>query len=585
MHVSAIPVTPNPALRPAGMSAFWLGCGTVALALAWLLPNHYAPWTTFHLDAWMAFVLLVAAAWTCVRARVAVPWTAFPLVLLPLCALPGLQHAAGLVVLSGTAWINTAYLLGFLLACRTGAQWESDARGQVADALFAAIGLAAAVSVGLALHQGLLLERLDVWAMGGGATRATANLGQPNLLGTLLLWGLLAVGWGHLRQRIGGGVAVFVAAFLLLGVAMTGSRTAWVALAILLAASWIWRRHWPHRQTPWVVLGLCVYFCICVVTVGPLLQWVLGSVESDVADIVRISGESRPTIWALFLDASTKRPWFGYGWGQVTLAYMDAALAHPPLRAHFSHSHNLFLDLVLWCGWPLGLALSAFLVGWLIRRVLRVRSAQEALLVLLVLVVANHAMLELPLHHAYLLLPLGLVIGVLEVRMAIRPVLQGRRWLRLADAAIWLLAAALLAGIVRDYVRVETAYQGLRFEWANIRTPPVTPPDVLLLGQWNAFVRMVRWDLDQPASAADLDWMEHVVSLNPNIGLFQIYALALAKAGQPARAAHWLQTMCVSLPETQCARVAAFWKSRAASDPTMATVPWPPQARDNNAKR
>jgi hypothetical protein len=497
-----------------------------------------------------------------------------------LCAPASSTLQAWLCTSAGTAWINTAYLLGLLLAWpgSGGSQWEAVAPRPVCrTALFAADRAGRAlVSVGLALHQGLLLDRMDVWALGGGATRAIANLGQPNQLGTLFVWGLLAVGWGHVRGRIGGPVAVAAAAFLLLGTAMTGSRTAWVSIAILGAAGWVWRRHWPHSRLPLVLAALGTFFVVCMVSVGPALRWILGEVGSDVADIVRISGESRPTIWALFLDASTRQPWFGYGWGQVTLAYMEAALDHPPLRVHFGHAHNLFLDLVLWCGWPLGLLLSACLLAWLVRRLLRVRSAEEALLVLLVLVVANHAMLELPLHHAYFLLPVGLVAGVLDVRMQIRPVLRGSRWTRPVVIGTWLVAAALLAGIVRDYLRVEAAYQGLRFEWANIKTPPVEPPDVLLLTQWHDMVRMVKWDLRQPASNEDLRWMEHVLSLHPNIGLFQIYAMALAQQGQPQQAARWLRTMCTSLPEAQCAQVAAFWRFRARTDAALAAVPWPP---------
>jgi len=54
-------------------------------------------------------------------------------------------------------------------------------------------------------------------------------------------------------------------------------------------------------------------------------------------------------------------------------------------------------------------------------------------------------------------------------------------------------------------------------------------------------VRMVKWDLRQPASNEDLRWMEHVLSLHPNIGLFQIYAMALAQQGQPQQAIATLQ--------------------------------------------
>ena len=47
--------------------------------------------------------------------------------------------------------------------------------------------------------------------------RVIANLGQPNQLATLLLWGVLAFWWAYLHQRIGAAVAVLAVAFLLLG--------------------------------------------------------------------------------------------------------------------------------------------------------------------------------------------------------------------------------------------------------------------------------------------------------------------------------------------------------------------------------
>ena len=560
----------------AGMSDFWLSLWALCVALAWLLPNHYPPWTTFHLDAWMACVLTVTALWFLVRAPKNVSWTGLPVVVLLLAGLPLLQYSTGLVVFAGTAWMSTAYLVGALMACLVGAQWAGIAPRQLGDGIFTAVGIAAIVSVGLAYHQWLMLDRLDIWSMGGGASRAIANLGQPNQLGTLFVWSLLALAWGVTRGRIRPSIAIGAALFIMTGLALTGSRTAWIALILLIAGAWVWRQRWPHSRLPWAVTALGLCFAVLTVAVGPLTQRVLGGSGNDVADIVRIASELRPTIWAMFVDASLQRPWLGYGWGQISVANMEVALMHPALQAYFSHSHNLFLDLILWSGWPIGLAVSLFLMWWLVSRAVRVRTAEDALLFMLVLVVANHAMLELPLHHAYFLLPVGLVMGALDVRLGIRPLLTVGRWAAPVVWATWLLAAMLLAGIIRDYLRVEAVYQGLRYEWANIKTPPVEPPDVLLLTQWRDFVRMVKWDLGQPVRDEDLQWMQHVTSLTPNIGLFQIYAMSLARSGQPDKAAHWLRTMCTALPAGRCAQVASFWQFKARSDPALAAVSWPP---------
>lgn len=558
------------------VSTFWLVLWASFVSLGWLLPNHYPPWSTFHLDAWMACAMLPVALWVTVKVTKPVVWTGLSLLVVAFMWMPALQYAVGLVTEAGNAWVSTAYLLGFLLALLTGARWEAVSRGQLADGLFLAIGIAALISVGLQLHQWLLLERLDIWSMGGGSARPFANLGQPNQLGTLLLWGLLAVAWGYVRRQIGAKVAMICMFYLLFGVALTASRTAWVALLLLAGAAWFWRQHWPSHRGPWMVVVMVAFFVACVLSINPLAQALLGGATPEAVDIVRIAGESRPAIWALFLEAAMQRPWMGYGWNQVAMAQMAVAVDHPALHVYFSHSHNLFLDLVLWCGLPLGATVSAYLLWWMGSRAWRVRNAEEALLFLLLLVAANHAMLELPLHHAYFLLPVGLVMGALDVRIGIRSMFVTARWVLVG---LWLACSTLLGLIGYDYLRVEAVYQNLRFEWADIKTPPAVPPNVFLLSQWRDYVTLAKWDLDKEVSDADLVWMERVTSLHPNTGFFQVLARALAKRGESERAAHWLKVMCNVLSEPQCAQVKNVWTQQARRNPSMAAVPWPDDVR------
>lgn len=555
------------------LTPFWLVGWALALAVAWLLPNHYPPWSTFHMDAWTAIVLSLAAAAVIVRSRGLVVWHGITLLAAALVFVPALQNAIGMVMLSGTAWVSTAYLIGFLLALLTGARWESASPGQLADGLFLAIGMAALISVGLQLHQWLALDLLDIWTMGDGYGRPFANFGQPNQLGTFLLWGLLAVAWGFVRQRIGGWTALFMAVYLLFGLALTQSRTAWLAVVMLVGASWLWRRWWSDRRWPWVVTGLGLYFAACVISLGRLNQLFLLTLSTDIGDIVRISSEQRPAVWALFIDAALQRPWWGYGWNQVELAQLTASLDHPALHIVFSHSHHLFLDLMLWCGIPIGLFVSFYLVRWFWQRLGAVHSAEDAVLLLFLLVVGNHAMLELPLHHAYFLLPTGLVMGALNVRLQVRPMVTAGRW---SMVVVWLLSVALLALLIRDYARVEASYQALRFEWARIKTETRGgPPDVLLLTQWREFIRIARFDPTSGMSADDLEWMRQVTSTYPSTSGFHKLATALAMNRQPEEATLWLKRMCKIVSESQCAAVKAAWANQSLGNPDIAAVPWP----------
>ena len=524
------------------------------------------------MDAWIAAGGLVAATVLTFRAPARVAWHVVALVTGALAALPLLQHALGLVASSGNAWLSTAYLLGFLLALLTGARWEAERAGALADYLFLAIGIAALVSVGLQLHQWLMLERIDLWSMGGVPTRPFANFGQPNQLGSFLLWALLATAWGFVRRQIGAGTAIFLALYLLFGLALTQSRASWVAIALIVLAAWWWRGIWPSRYLALAITGLALYFALCSLSIGWLSDVLIGGLPPDVGEAGRMAREMRPAIWALFLDAVSQKPLFGYGWNQVGIAQMAVSVDHPALHAFLAQSHNLFLDLVLWCGIPVGLSVSILLLWWFVRCVRAVRHAEDALLVLVLLVIANHAMLELPLHHAHFLLPTGLFMGALTVRLAPTPVVvTGRAPL----VIVWLACAVLLSLVIRDYARVEASTLTLRFEWARIKTPPAQSPDVLMLTQWTDYFRLIRLEPASGMSEADLQWMRSTTALNPNAGFYRKLAISLAMNGRPDEAALWMRRLCQIGSISLCAAAKSAWAQEAAQNPKMAAVPWP----------
>lgn len=555
------------------MAPFWLALWAGTLALGWALPNHYRPWIAFHSDAWIAAVLLLAFAALIWRSRETMALHRITLAVALLMGVPWLQYGLGLIPQPGVAWISCIYLLGFFLAMLLGARWEASSPGQLGDALFLAIGVAAVVLVGLQLQQWLQVDGLELWRLSGGPDRPSANLGQPNQLATLLLWGVLAAAWGLIRGRISGGVAILLVAYLLFGIALTGSRTAWIGVALLVVASWWWRSLWRSARLPWVTTGLGVYFVLCVVVQG----WWHALDGTAPADLVRMSSELRPLAWAVFLDAAWQRPWFGYGWNQTALAQLAVATAHPSLHNVFSYAHNLFLDLILWCGIPLGFLVFASLVGWIWRRFRAVQSAENAVLLLLLLVVGNHAMLEMPLHYAYFLLPAGLMMGMLNTRLGARPVLYVARW---AVGLLGLAAAVLLTLIIRDYSRVEPSYENLHFEWLHIKVAPIGPPDVLLLTQWHDFVEFARYEPKAGLSQAELDALRSIPELFSGALFSHKYASILALNQRPDEARLWLQRLCKVATESECSVAKAIWAKQSHKYPEIAAIPWPVNTTD-----
>lgn len=557
--------------RPA-LPRFWMVAGAVALSLAWVLPNHYAPWSSFHMDSWSAIVLMVIALAVIVRSPGDIAWHPTAWLVAILVCVPWLQYAGGLIFLSGVSWIVSIYLLGLLLALLIGAHWERTSPGQLGDYLFLATGIAALVSVGLQLYQWLMLDGLDIWSMGQGYGRPFANFGQPNQLATLLLWALLGTGWAVIRRRIGVWTAALGAIYLLFGLALTASRTAWVAVLLITAACWIWRPLWPNRRAAWLVTAFAAIFAGYVLSIGWASE-VLMIAPAEPQDIARVGTETRPAIWAMFCDAALQRPIAGYGWGPLSAAQIEVAVDHPVMNTVYSHSHNLLLDLVLWCGIPAGLAVFAYLALWLWRRIKSVDNAEDALKILFVIVVINHAMLEFPLQYAYFLLPFGLMVGALETRLPDRKVwISGRK----VVVGLWLVAGLLLSLLIRDYWQIERAYQALRFEWAGYAAKaPAQPPDLLLLNQWRGFVWYARLEPSANMSAADIELMRALTRLYPSSGFFHKLATALALNNQPEEAQWWLKRVCKISTAHQCSAVQRAWANQSLNEPKVARVKWP----------
>jgi O-antigen ligase len=553
------------------VSPFWLRLWGMSLACAWLLPNHYLPWASFHGDAWISVILCLSACGVTLGSTTFVRWHWITLLTAALALLPIIQYLFGVLPFAGQAWISTIFLIGLLLALLVGARWESIAPRELIHGLFFAITIASVLSVALQLYQWLGVEGLEFSAMGFKGGRPYANFGQPNLLGTLLLWGLIACTWGVVSGKISASISTLLALFLLTGIALTQSRTAWLGLFLLLCATWAWRRLWPTKWFPWAISALGIYFVLFNFMM-PYISDMWHATEI-IDPQARLNTELRPTAWRLFVDASLQRPWFGYGWTTVKEAQLTAAIAHPSLGITFGHAHNLFLDLVLWCGIPIGLMVSASLIYWFFTSIRRINNIQDALLLMFLAIVGNHAMLELPLHYAYFLLPAGLVMGVLHTRLGYQTICITPRFVLLG---IWIIGAALLAFTVRDYLHVEDNYYALRFERARIGTlPPRSPPDVVLLTQLREELRFARFEPKESLSTGELDWMRRAAQMSPGPQELYKLASALAMNSHPDEAQVTLRKLCKIAPVEQCSLVMKVWELRSAQDPKFAAVPWP----------
>lgn len=535
---------------------FW----SCALACTWLLPNHYRPWSTFHMDALAAIVCLMASVFVLFKASKKIEFNSFYLLVFLVCLVPLAQWFLGLVGTFGTAWISSLYLLGFLLALFVGAQWEQIAPLQAIDAIFFAIGIAGVISVGLQLHQWLSLDLLGVWSMESSYGRPYANFGQPNQLCTLLVWGGLSSIWGVHRKAISGLVALMLAGFLLIGIALTQSRTGWIGWLVVIAGLFFWRKIFAGTHTlGWLVAsgGMLALLALLIEPAGKALL-ISPNVGMFDGQLDRISGEMRPIIWRLFWDAALERPWFGYGWNQVGFAQSAVAMNHQSLHQLYSHSHNIILDIVLWCGFPIALLIFTAVLRWFVRQLKAVRAQSDVIIFLFLLVIANHAMFELPLHHAYFLLPTGLAMGVLIKRNSETALISiGKEWV----VGVCMVCLGMTTITIADYSKVESTYQKMRFEWAGLSPAGSTSqPNLYVLSDWQLYFWAVRFEPSTKTTSAEIKLLQLTTNIFPSPAFFLKLAYAFAIQGEMKRAEDSLVLLCKMNGEPQCRIADSAWR-------------------------
>ncbi len=503
--------------------------GSAAMVIAWLVPDHYLPWRSAYNDSVMALALILLLLGLVKREASQASVPAIFWITVAVAGIPWLHWVTGRLAFSGDAVVGSLYVLAMAVAILAGHGWaRRDPTGSAA-LLAGTILLGGSLSAVIALFQGLRVGDLGLWGLGlctGG--RACANLAQPNNLGTLLGLGVLGLLLLREQRRLGRGVSAGVLVLLLLGAATTQSRTAMLFGPAILIGLFVARRRGVQFQ-----IQLRTVFAVTVIhwllSYGwPVLQTAL-LLDTTASLSARSLDAGRLQAWVMFLDALSQSPWTGVGWMQTASAQLAVAENHPPLRLVWQHAHNLFLELMLWCGYPLGLALTLLIVTWYLNRAKRVDSLEAVVGLLSVTLFGIHSMLELPYHYAYFLIPIGLWIGHVEhaCGSGIRR-FAAWRWLPAAAAAVMVL------GIWRDYPKIEEEARRVRFE--NLRigltTAAQPTPNAPFLSGLTAFLEFTRTKPSEGMTVADLKAMEDVVKRYPYAGSMAKLSWAWALNGR-----------------------------------------------------
>ncbi len=407
--------------------------------------------------------------------------------------------------------------------------------------------------------------------------RPFANVAQPNQLALLYCMSLAALYWWQQTRKLHGLILLLMAWWIIAGLVMTQSRIAWLILplmAILIALR--------ELRNPRLLFGLALILLSYVLMLSQLdaLADYLGH-SGALAE--RLEGRSeRKILWLQALRMAFEHPWLGVGWGGFGPAQVAMAADFTP-SIYSEHAHNLVLNLAAEIGIPATLLICGLLGYWAWAVLPRVWAQSEGrFLALCLLAVAVHSMVEFPLWYAYILLPVGLMMGILHQLRWPAPTTPVCR-----QRSVWpgylvlLLASIAICWTTYDYWRVVQgfrAYQA-RTTVQGISTQALQQPAWTLFPQFYRYFELLDFQPRAGLTQAQLDelafWTRRFGFVHTLNTLAETYVV-----NDQIPAARRTMLTLFSLHPWRYAEYYDYWQARAAQEPRFAEALQGLPARD-----
>jgi hypothetical protein len=514
-------------------TAWIYGLGLLLIAIAPLLPNHYPPWVGFHHEAaafagWLALTISIALG---ARDSLRVPVAA--IVPLLISCILWLQYLFGQIPFAGDATTGATYLVcssAMIIAGANLGRARDKGLDVFAHVLWVLV-LSALASSALALVQWLRQEELIGLFISNVAPsgRPYANLNQPNHLATYILLGLCAAVYLYERYKINGLVLAMLSAMSLMTLLMTESRAAMISLGTLIGWLMFMRRSVRMRLR---LLPIVIW----VAVLG--LSW---SSWSSICEFLLLD-QSRKTsfvnsngrihMWSQIIHGVLKAPWLGFGWHETSAAQLAGSTAVPSLygQSLTDFSHNLFLDLIVWFGIPIGLFLSVCFLFWFLRRLMSGEADLDKMCACaLCLPILAHSMFEYPYAYSYFLMPFCFFLGCME---------RGVRGSAIAfDAKFGIIVLAFLALMMSymlvEYMAAEEDYRIQRYETLRVGKRPdgYTVSPIFIQTQLAAGLEAARFEPRENMSMEEIERVRDFTRRFLSAELLIKYAQALQLNG------------------------------------------------------
>ncbi|QIO07036.1 PglL family O-oligosaccharyltransferase [Acinetobacter shaoyimingii] len=384
----------------------------VVSSVAWLFPNDATSWVSF-VSEYLAFLSAFFFLLACLYIKsIQVPRIILPIALISM--IPFVQYVLGQIHFISTAYLSFFYIFVFfaLIIYAYNLSKEQD----ILSWFCYATVFGAMVSCVFAISQWLdLYIYVPVIELKG--VRPYANFGQPNHLSTFLFMGFIATLYLLEIKKIKTYLAYSFILTLLFSIALTQSRTSWIAIAFIVVFYLIKKTHADLNLKNHFLPICSVFLILCIVLqdkISNLSEKLLGLKTVETMDVMTraTTQHERLDLWKQAIEMILQRPVFGYGWDQTSLSLIQN-IDRVSFSYWYSSTHNIILDILTWCGLIIGGIIVIYFAYLILLLSIKSRTKTSIYALLMIGVVLIHAMLEYPLQYSYFLLPVGFLLGII----------------------------------------------------------------------------------------------------------------------------------------------------------------------------
>lgn len=392
------------------ISFFFIKTSLFVLLLgAFLLPGKYSFWPEFHQAASAVAIAIVFSIPLFFKRQVNLNFSALFLILTG--TLIAIDLFIGRENFSAFNFYGLLYLLSAIVVSL---YVSNEGENDFLNIFSLAMILISLISFLLQIYQvtgwgegyQLIINQFQI-----ADNRSYANIGQPNLLGTIYVVSIVLSMLSFSQKKIN--IYIFYALIFSfsLGIYLTASRVAMLSL-ILLAVFIIFQEKFKIN-----IISIAMPLALLIIFFAKILGPYLFFLEDRELISSNISN-GRFEIWSISIELIKKKWLFGYGFNRVGLANFSAVDEFHALTGTFvTQSHNIFLDFLIWFGVPVGIILSLVFVFVFFKLVIdNFLFEDKNFIYLSSFPIFIHSLFEYPLYYQNFLVVISIIIGLSKNR-------------------------------------------------------------------------------------------------------------------------------------------------------------------------